>query len=60
MTAAPCDLQRLFCQFSCVAIVEINNKTDLNVSVASLERSKHSRVTAVTFSIEEQEVPDEK
>lgn len=34
-----------------VAIAEINKKTDLNVSVESLERSKHRRVTSVTFSM---------
>jgi hypothetical protein len=41
-----------------VAIAEINKKTDLSISVESLERSKHRRVTSVTFSIEEQAVPD--
>jgi plasmid replication initiation protein len=40
------------------AIAEINKKTDLNIEVESLERSKHRRVTSVTFSIEEQAVPD--
>ena len=40
-----------------VAIAEINKKTDLNISVESLERSKHRRVTSVIFSIEEQAVP---
>jgi plasmid replication initiation protein len=41
-----------------VAMTEINKKTDLKISVESLERAKHRRVTSVTFSIEEQEVPD--
>ena len=41
-----------------VAILEINKKTDLKIVLVSLERSKHRRVTAVTFSIEEQPVPD--
>jgi plasmid replication initiation protein len=40
-----------------VAILEINKKTDLKISIKSLERSKHRRVTSVTFAIEEQEVP---
>jgi plasmid replication initiation protein len=33
------------------AIAEINEKTDLNISLESLERSKHRRVTSVTFAI---------
>jgi plasmid replication initiation protein len=40
-----------------VAIAEITKKTDLNISVESLERSKHRRVTSVTFAIEEQNGP---
>ena len=40
-----------------LAIAEINYKTDLNIAVASLERSKHRRVTALTFVIKEQAVP---
>ena len=39
------------------AIVEITKKTDLNVAIESLERSKHRRVTSVTFAIKEQAVP---
>ena len=39
------------------AILAVNNKTDLKIVIESLERSKHRRVTAVTFSIEEQAVP---
>lgn len=35
------------------AILEINHKTDLKIEVGSIERAKHRRVTAVTFSIEE-------
>jgi plasmid replication initiation protein len=41
-----------------VAILEINKKTDLKIELASIERSKHRRVTSVTFAIEEQTVPD--
>jgi plasmid replication initiation protein len=41
-----------------VAILEMNKKTDLKIVIVSLERSKHRRVTAVTFSIEEQKMPD--
>jgi hypothetical protein len=41
-----------------VAISEINKKTDIDIEVESLERSKHRRVTSVTFSIREQAVPD--
>jgi len=33
------------------AIAEINEKTDLNISLRSLGRSKHRRVTTLTFSI---------
>jgi plasmid replication initiation protein len=40
-------------------ILEINNKTDLKIAIEALERSKHRRVTAVTFSIEEQAVKEE-
>jgi plasmid replication initiation protein len=40
------------------AIAEINRKTDLNVAIQSLERSKHRRVTPVTFVIKEQAVPN--
>jgi Initiator Replication protein len=39
------------------AIAEINKKTDLNVVIESLGRSKHRRVTSVTFAIKEQAVP---
>jgi hypothetical protein len=41
-----------------VAILEINKKTELHIEVESLERSKHRRVTSVTFAIKEQAVPD--
>jgi plasmid replication initiation protein len=41
-----------------VAIVDISKKTDLKISIESLERSKHRRVTAVIFSIKEQAVPN--
>jgi hypothetical protein len=37
-----------------MAISEINRKTDLNIVLDSLERSKHRQVTSVTFAIEEQ------
>jgi Initiator Replication protein len=40
------------------AIAEITKKTDLEIAIQSLERSKHRRVTSVTFSIEEQAVTD--
>jgi plasmid replication initiation protein len=39
-----------------VAILEINKKTDINIEVQSLERSKHRRVTSMTFAIKEQTV----
>jgi plasmid replication initiation protein len=41
-----------------IAILQINKKTDLKIEIESLERSKHRRVTAVTFVIEEQGMPD--
>jgi plasmid replication initiation protein len=48
-----------FCQRALdIAILQINNKTDLKIKIDSLDRSKHRRVTAVTFSIEEKAVPD--
>jgi plasmid replication initiation protein len=34
-----------------VAILEINTKTDLKIKLASIERSKHRRVVALTFAI---------
>jgi hypothetical protein len=40
------------------AMVEIIKKTDLKIAIESLERSKHRRVTSVTFAIKEQKVPD--
>jgi Initiator Replication protein len=39
------------------AIAEINEKTDLNTSLRSLGRSKHRRVTTLTFSIKTQAIP---
>jgi hypothetical protein len=39
------------------AIEEINEKTDVNIEVESLERAAHRRVTAVIFAIKEQAVP---
>jgi hypothetical protein len=39
------------------AIVEITKKTALKIAIESLERSKHRRVTSVTFAIEEKAVP---
>jgi plasmid replication initiation protein len=39
-----------------VAIAEINKKTDLNIALESLERSRHRRVTALTFTIRSQAV----
>jgi hypothetical protein len=41
-----------------IAVLEINKKTDLHIEVESLERSKHRRVTSMTFAIKEQAVPD--
>lgn len=41
-----------------VAILEINNKTDLKIAIESLKRSKHRRVTAVILSIKEKAVPE--
>jgi hypothetical protein len=43
-----------------LAITDINKKTDLNIGIESLERSLHRRVTAVTFAIKEQALPDGK
>ena len=40
------------------AIAEINKKTDLNIELQSLGRSKHRRVTILTFAIKEKRVPD--
>jgi hypothetical protein len=39
-------------------ILEINNKTDLKIEVQSIERAKRRRVAFLTFSVEEQAVPD--
>jgi len=39
-----------------VAIREINAKTDLRIKLASIERSKHRRVVALTFAIKTQPV----
>jgi hypothetical protein len=41
-----------------IAVGEITKKTDLNIELESLERSKHRRVTSVTFAIKEQAVPE--
>ena len=38
------------------AIAEINERTDLNISLRSLGRSKHRRVTTLTFSIKTQAI----
>jgi plasmid replication initiation protein len=40
-----------------VAIREINAKTDLKIKLASIERSKHRRVVALTFTIRTQALP---
>ena len=40
------------------AIAEINKKTDLNIKLQSLGRSKHRRVTTLTFAIKEKRVSD--
>jgi Initiator Replication protein len=39
------------------AIAEINKKTDLNIALGSLGRSKHRRVTTLTFVIKTQAIP---
>ena len=39
------------------AIAEINEKTDLNIALESLGRSKHRRVTTLTFTIKTQPTP---
>jgi plasmid replication initiation protein len=41
-----------------IAIAEITKKTDISIAIESLARSKHRRVTAVTFSIKAQAVPN--
>jgi hypothetical protein len=38
------------------AIAEITKKTDISIAIESLARSKHRRVTSVTFSIKAQAV----
>ena len=40
-----------------VAIAQVNAKTDLKIKLASIERSKHRRVVALTFAIKTQAVP---
>jgi plasmid replication initiation protein len=40
------------------AITEITKKTDISIAIESLARSKHRRVTSVTFSIKTQAVPN--
>jgi plasmid replication initiation protein len=39
------------------AISEINKKTDLNITLKSLEQAEHGRVTALTLAIEAQTAP---
>jgi plasmid replication initiation protein len=39
-----------------VAILEINNKTDVKIEIESIQRAKHRRVTSATFVIEEQPI----
>jgi plasmid replication initiation protein len=34
-----------------VAVAEINEKTDLNIALKSLEQGEHGRVTALIFAI---------
>jgi hypothetical protein len=41
-----------------VAIAEINEKTDLQIALESLGRSKHRRVTTLTFTIKTQAIPN--
>jgi hypothetical protein len=40
-----------------VAILEVNMKTDLKIKVASIQRSKHRRVDALSFTIKTQPIP---
>jgi Initiator Rep protein, WH2 len=40
------------------AIAEINKKTDLNIALESLERSRYRRVTTLIFAIKAQAVPN--
>jgi plasmid replication initiation protein len=40
------------------AIAEINKKTDLQIALESLGRSKHRRVTTLTFTIKAQPIPN--
>jgi plasmid replication initiation protein len=40
------------------AIAEINKKTDLKIALESLGRSKHRRVTTLTFAIKAQAIPN--
>ena len=40
------------------AIREINGKTDLNIQLESLERARHGRLSALTFAIKAQAVPN--
>ena len=37
-----------------------HQKTDISIAIESLERSKHRRVTSLTFAIEEQAEPNGK
>jgi hypothetical protein len=41
------------------AIAEINKDTDLHIALESLGRSKHRRVTTLTFSIKSQAIPND-
>jgi plasmid replication initiation protein len=43
-----------------VALAEINAKTDLKIKLASLERSKHRRVVALSFAIKTQAISRER
>ena len=40
------------------AIAEINKKTDLQIALESLGRSKHRRVTTLTFTIKAPPIPN--
>jgi plasmid replication initiation protein len=40
------------------AITEINRKTDLNISLEELGRSRHRRITTLTFEIKAQTIPN--
>lgn len=40
------------------AMTEINRKTDLKISLEELGRSRHRRITTLTFEIQAQPIPN--